>query len=414
MRPILPSFRETPPLALAVLAFCFGTSLFFGGFSQTFSVFVLPIATDLRLDRGEIAAVYSVMMLTNGLVSPAIGMLFDQYGPRLMYAAGLALAIAGYALGAMADSALVLALTTGFLGGLGIAFSGGVPHAALVSRWFHDHPGAAMGLIFSAGGFATVALSPLSQIAIEALGWRSTYFIYAGTLALLLPVLLIMPWRQIMAGGPGWHGHVDRQSSEAARAEVWTLGLALRSPSFWGLFFVYFFTGGSTVALLVHMVSFLIEAGFSPLVAASAFGLGGLLTPLGMIGFGLLGDRIGRARAARLSYVATALSIVGLYFVSALPTLWLLIPTIFFFGVSSGSRGPVVSAIAMNIFAGRRLGGIYGGISLGGGLGSAFGTWMGGVLQDLTGDPLSLVYFTGAFLVCGAVPFFAISSIRDS
>lgn len=414
MRSLLRDFRDVPPLALGVIAYCFGLSFIIAGFNQTFSVFLLPIAGDLKLDLGEVSAVYSASMLASGLVSPMVGVMFDRYGPRTLYGAGVALCTLAYVSAAMSTSLIPIALGLGLLGGLGLALTGGVPHAALVSRWFTAHPGTAMGVIFSAGGFATVASAPLSQVMIENLGWRETYFVFAGVMALLLPVVFAMPWRSILKGGPDWHGAVDIEAGAAAVREVWTLASALRARSFWGLFFVYFFTGASTVSLLVHMVSYLIDQGFTPLGAAAAFGLVGLLTPAGMIGFGLLGDRLGRARAAAISYAATALSILGLVLLRYDQGSLLLTATIFFFGISSGSRGPLVSAIAMNTFAGKSLGGIYGTISLGGGLGSAAGVWLGGALQDWTGTSLALIYFTAICLFLGSMPFWTIGRLRNS
>ena len=54
------------------------------------------------------------------------------------------------------------------------------------------------------------------------------------------------------------------------------------------------------------------------------------------------------------------------------------------FGSMIGSRGPLLTATAMKIFRGERVGTIYGAISIGSGLGSAFGSWSGGLIHDWT------------------------------
>jgi MFS family permease len=414
MQRLLASINANHPLALMVVGFCFGVGALTGGLGQTFNVFLLSVSRDLALDRGEIASVYSITVLTGGLLSPLAGALFDRHGPLRLYGGGLALIALGYWTAASATSLWTLYLGLGLLGGIGNALTGGVSHAGLVSRWFTAHPGTAMGVIFSAGAFATVLAAPLAALSIANLGWRLTWEIYAALIALAIPVIFLMPWPSIMRGGPGWHGHVEPAQSSEAQREVWTLASAMRTPTFWGLFSSYFFTGAATVALIVHMPSYLVERGYDPLTAATAAGAAGFFTPFGMIGFGILGDRIGRARAAGLSYVASALAILGLFLISFMPSLLVLVPTVFFFGVSSGSRGPVVSAIAMNIFAGRRMGGIFGTISLGGGLGSAFGTWMGGELQVISGSPDALIYFTAVALFLGSMPFWTVGALKTS
>jgi len=408
------TYAGTPILGWIVLVYCTALSLIVGGMGQVFSVFFLPLQAGLGLSRAEVASIFSIINLTAGLMAPFAGTLFDGFGPRRLYALGILLLATGYLLAGGAETLLQLYGGLGLLVGAGSALAGGVAHAALIARWFENRIGTAMGVIFSAGGFAAFFAAPLTQLAIERWGWRTAYEIFAVILGLLLPVVLLMPWKRIAKGNVGWHRARRRARKAPAGSEVWTLASAMRTPTFWGMFFVYFFTGGATTTLAVHMVSYLVGRGIEPFEAAAAFGFAGLLTPLGMIGFGALGDRIGRARAAALSFTLTGLAIVGLFAIGLWPVMWLVLPAMFCFGVSSGSRGPLISAIAMNVFAGNRAGGIYGGISLGGGVGSAFGAFIGGALQDITGSPDSMIVFTAIALVLGSSPFWAVRNLRRS
>ena len=58
-----------------------------------------------------------------------------------------------------------------------------------------------------------------------------------------------------------------------------------------------------------------------------------------------------------------------------------------------GSRGPLITATALKIFRGERVGTIYGTISIGSGLGSAFGSWAGGLIHDWTHSYNALFVF---------------------
>ena len=404
--------------AALVLLICFTLNVVGGGLFQTFSVFLLPIMRDFQVDKGALSAVVSFTLVTSGLMGPFAGTLFDRFGPLKIYGAGLCLLAMGYYMASQADNVIGLYVTLGLMIGLGNSMIGGVPHAALVSRWFKERSGVAMGVIFSAGGISILIWSPTSQLLIDTQGWRATYVTFSIVLICLLPVLFFIPWRQILQGHPN-HAAPKDETLPAEEVVNWTLPRALRTSSFWGLFSVYFFTGGCTVGLSIHMVSYLISADISPLEAATAFGISGSLAPLGMIGFGYLGDLIGRARTAKISYVLTALSIIGLYFVKhPLPTdwhseAWILGFSIFCFGVTSGSRGPMVSSLCMQIFSGARIGGIYGSISLGGGLGSAFGAWQGGLLQDIFGTSDALLAFSMVFLLIGGTPFLFIKNLSS-
>ena len=71
-----------------------------------------------------------------------------------------------------------------------------------------------------------------------------------------------------------------------------------------------------------HSVAYLIERGFDPLFAASAFGLAGMLSAIGIIAVGWLSDRFGRRQTATLSYLSTIIGIVALLLVSVYAHRW--------------------------------------------------------------------------------------------
>ena len=65
--------------------------MFGRGMGDTYAVFLLPLEHEFGWTRSELTGVYSVYLLTHGLTSPLIGVLFDRIGPRWVYGAGLAL-----------------------------------------------------------------------------------------------------------------------------------------------------------------------------------------------------------------------------------------------------------------------------------------------------------------------------------
>ena len=56
------------------------------------------------------------------------------------------------------------------------------------------------------------------------------------------------------------------------------------------------------------------------------------------------------------------------------------------FGLGFGARGPIITAMASDLFGGRRFGLIYGALSVGNGIGGAIGPWFGGVVHDVMGS----------------------------
>ena len=87
-----------------------------------------------------------------------------------------------------------------------------------------------------------------------------------------------------------------RTSSTRAWAAVdWTLARARRAPArFWWIALGFFCALFAWYAVQVHQTKYLIEIGFSPIVAAWALGIVSVVGIPGQIGFGALSDRIGR------------------------------------------------------------------------------------------------------------------------
>src|SRR5215203_2330439 len=135
---------------------------------------------------------------------------------------------------------------------------------------------------------------PTTQVAIDALGWRSAYhWMGTLTLALLVP-LSLLPWRTFAAGS---REVVQAHASAASKSRAWTIREAAGETAFWGLFAVYFFTSMAMFAIMVQVVAYLVEVGFPPLQAATAWGFSGILLPAGMIIVGWLDELIGRRRS---------------------------------------------------------------------------------------------------------------------
>ena len=90
---------------------------------------------------------------------------------------------------------------------------------------------------------------------------------------------------------------------------------AMRHHAFWALFSTFFFTAVGMYAIAAQIVAYLIDAGFPPLQAATAWGFSGVVLVFGMIGVSALDGLIGRRPSVLLSY---AISILGIFL------LWLL------------------------------------------------------------------------------------------
>jgi MFS family permease len=400
---------KTSRVALGVLALCFALSVMGRGLGESFTVFLKPISESFGWNRGDVVSVYSLAALTGGLASPLIGRLFDRFGPLTVYALGLLLLGGGLLIAGYSHSLWQFQFSLGFCVGIGIAFIGNVPNSILLGRWFGPRLPTAMAVVYSATGAGVLILLPASQVLIDHLQWRGAYLTLASITLLLLLPLLVLPWRLFSGGSPA----LAKDTAVEAPDLGWTLMSAMQHHAFWALFATFFFTAIGMYAIAPQVVAYLIDAGFPPLQAATAWGFSGVVLLFGMLSVSSLDTIIGRRPSVLLSYAISMIGIVLLWLLQWYPNFWMLTGFVVCFGSMIGSRGPLLAATAMKIFRGERLGTIYGTITIGSGLGSALGSWGGGLIHDWSHSYNPLLAFALVAVILGMIPFLLVPALRN-
>lgn len=398
------SFAEQNWLPPTLVALCFLLGVMSRGLADAFSVFVLPISGALNADRAAVTGIYAIMMLGLAAGGPLTGYLFDRFGPLRLILLALLANGCGLLAASQAGALWHFYLALGLLGGIGCAALGSVFQAALLGRWFSHRLGTALSISYSANGIGVMMMAPLSQFLIDRAGWRGAYVWLGAITLVIVPLVLLLPWRRIAAGHPLLRP--QESAPGGASLAVTRVGQAMRVPTFWILAWCFAWTSVGIYCLSPQLVALLVERGFTPLAAAGAVGVNGLLMPVGMIGFNWLADRGGRPLAVVLSYASTILGVMALTQVSGPQDRLLLWTFVALFGISMGSRGPMISTLATLRFRGPALGRIYGLIAAGMGLGGALGAWAGGKLHDLTGGYDAVLALSVIALGLGAIPLF--------
>jgi MFS family permease len=378
------------------------------GLGDTYAVFLLPLEREFGWSRSATTGVYSVYLLVHGFTAPLVGLFFDRLGPRWVYGVGMACLGAAFFFASTLHSLWQFYLFVGVLVGIGVSLNGMVPASALLSRWYRARLSTALGIAYSSFGVGTLVLVPLTQHLIAEFDWRGAYRALGGALLLLAPVVMVaIPWGRFTAGSPEQRAHRTKRTQEG-----WTLRAALRSPVYWGLTQVFFFTAAGMFAVLVQLVAFFIDAGFPPLTAAGAYGAIGMMSAVSVMGSGFTCERFGYRQTVSASFVGTASGMVLLLLIALAPfswLLWLFVPT---FGLCMGIRGPIVSSVSAKYFAGPSVGTIYGAIYAANALGAAFGSFTGGLLHDLTGGYTVGFVFALACVAIASAPFWSVRELR--
>jgi MFS family permease len=396
--------------ALGVLAAAFAFNLVGRGGGETYTVFLLPLEREFGWSRSQLTGVYSLYLLVGGFLAPFVGTLFDRVGPRAVYATGLASIAAAYLLASTLSSLWQFYLYAGVLVGVGVALVGMVPASGLLTRWYHARLSAAIGIAFSAVGCGVLVFVPLTQLLIAHLEWRTTYRALGLLLLVVLPLAVFaLPWRTFAAGHPEHH----RRTRERRQGEGWTLRAAIRTRAYWGMAAMFFFTAVGMFTIMPQTVVYLIDAGFTPVTAATAFGVTGMLSVATLAGIGFVAARFGYRRTITVSFVGSSIGLAMLLALSYYPAVWLLVVYALVFGACQGARGPIISAICTTKFAGPRVATIYGTVYAMNSLGAAAGSLLGGVLHDLTGGYGAGFAFALLALATAAMPIWVVRELRE-
>lgn len=370
-----------PPLAaIGVLVLCFFFNLVARGAADTFMVFLLPLQARFGWERAQITSVYSAMMLTSGLASPLAGVIFERYGPRALYAGGVACLAVGYMIASQATQLWHFYLAIGLFVGLGGGAVGMVPASAILSWWHGARLGSAIGIAYAGFGCGSLLMVPLAQEVIDLAGWQSAYSRIGIALFALVLVTWWLPWRAISVRRPS-----DASGGETSR-KLGPLRAASRDRRFWLLVQIMFFTALGMYLVIVQSVAYLVEAGFSPFQAAAAFGACGMLSIVGLSSSGWASDRFGARTSVTASFVGTTLGIGSLYALAMYPSPYLLVAYVLLFGICQGARGPVVAGLSARLFRGRGQATVYGAIHALTAIGTAAGALLSGALHDWTGS----------------------------
>ena len=397
--------ETTPPatpvaMAATVLVLCFAFNFVGRGVGDTYMVFLLPLEQEFGWHRSQMTSVYSALMVVSGLAAPLGGMVFERWGPRLLYASGLTLLGSGYFLASQATSLWQFYVCISLLGGLGVAAIGMVPAAALISRWFERRLSTAIGVAYAGFGCGSLLIVPLAQTLIDAEGWRHAYRVIGATLLVLLPLSLALPWRTIRAGLPSLVAPRHRSAAGAGPVRA-----ALRDRTFWRLVQVMFFTAVGMFLIIVQSVAYLVDVGYTALQAATAFGAAGALSVVGVSSSGWLADRFGHRRAATLSFVGTFLGISLLLAMSFGASLAMLVAYVLLFGICQGARGPLAAGLSARLFSGPGQSTIYGVVFACMSIGSGIGSLLAGALHDFTGDYRAGFVLSMLCVLLAALPF---------
>jgi MFS family permease len=374
-----------------------------GTFNTGFTLYFLPILTELNLSRAATSLPFSLAKLESAIEGPLVGYLIDRFDVRLMLVAGTTLAGLGFVLLSFTHSYVMFVVV--FMGMLSLGFQAGFNQAtmATVNHWFRRKRGLAMSVVQTGQALGGVLIFPLVALAVLQLGWRVAAFLSGLVVFMLLPlVLFIRRSPESMGLLPDGERRPPSEGELAPAHRLsdpgeFTAREALRTPTFWLLAAFHGLRNIPYSGVSVHLVPLLVWKGLDEPTAAIFVGLTAMSTVIVRPLTGWLGDRQSKQKIGALGVLLGALGLAVLVYGDG--ALWSLVLFAILFAFGDGINS-VTWALLGDCFGRTHFGTIRGWISMFQSIASMPAAVLTGLIYDQT---QSYTYALLAFIVCYGV-----------
>ncbi len=383
--------RTTPAygwviISVATLSLVVSNGLAIGGLPPFYKPireeFVLIGAVDATNAESFIANCANITFLMSGVFSLLGGWLITRFRLKPLMIVGCALLGSGLLMHSQAESVQAVYLAR-FLMGASLGFVGVAPCVVLVSQWFTEKRGTALGIVLTGTSIGGFIIPLIAAPLIASYGWRIAMLtISALVWLLLLPAVFFFV-------------HANHSKTPAIDIPTVEDGLtlfeAVKTPIFWAfaicaalVFYPIFFTTQQFVLSLQST-----KLGLSLQIAAYTQSALFAMSFIGKSAAGVLSDRVASLRVFVIcSFIMFAASLV-LLFLTANNFLLFLLP----FALGYGGTFVLLQRLAADFFGRREIGKILGLITLIEVTGAAIGGRITGYLADKAGGDYTHAFY---------------------
>ena len=389
--------------------------LFFGliatfGMRASFGAYLSPWEKEFSASRSLVTTISMLGFFVFAVSQPFIGKLNDVLGKNIIPTACLFLTGVSLLLTSQASHIWQVFVLFGVTFSIGVAGCSNVIVGAVITNWFVEKRGFALGLATSGMAVGQLIFVPANLFIIEQIGWRSTL----ATLSIIImiavgPLFIFFLRNKPEEKGLKPYGYTDSEKIRPGGDEKRSLPIinVFRSRAFWLLSIPFFICGFTDVGLInTHLVAMAEGKGFAVSDVAFAFSLIAIANIAGTIVTGHLSDHFSRKRQLAVIYSVRLLTYIFLMTLQR-PGLFMIF-AIIYGAVEMASIAPAQS-LTVQIFDGYSIGTILGVVSISHQLGGSIGSWVPGVLYDMTGSYLGVMILSIVMLIGAAVLSLAIT-----
>ncbi len=359
----------------------------------SFAIFFKPLQDALGWSRATVSWAMTAQVATYALFMVPTGWAIDRFNTRnLHFAAGLLVGVP-LVLCSRISQPWELYLLWGLPVGIGLSICGPAT-MALLTRWFTERRGVALGVASAGVGLGGLIGPPVANALIMAYGWRDSFTILgiaSGLIIMACAYYVRGPARNETSPGSR-DADPGNRLKRPSLARGMTFQQAIRTRGMLLLVLAQIPTAFALRVVQVHVAPHAIDLGISPAVAALVVSTIGCFSIVGRVTLGLAQDRVGAQRVRIICLSTQAIAMLALPFVA---TDAMFFAYAMLFGLTWGGDVPQVATLAAQCFGVASIGVTYGLMMGIGNLAGALGPLVAGYVFDVTGS------YTTVFLAAG-------------
>lgn len=372
-----------------IIMMCLGTV-------YSWSVFRLHVEEVYKVGTTQSGFPYMTSLAFYALFMFLTGKHLDKYKPRIIISLGSVLVAIGWILSAYAPNIYVLTITYGVIIGAGVGIAYGAP-MTVVTRWFPEKKGLAVGLILGGFGLSPLITAPVARYLIEIYGIIQTFKILGITFGIIIPILSY-PFRY---PSKNEIKYLKTASSAVENTNDINTGKMVKTKSFKSLYFSFII--GSMIGLMLIGMTSNVGNGMIKLPSKTVILLISLFAVFNGMGrpiFGWLTDKLSPKKAMRISYgLSIFASLLMLIASEGSLVLFIIAFSIFWFNL--GGWLSIAPTSTLNIYGTKHYSQNYGVVFTAYGIGAVVGVVASGLILDLLHSYDAIFYFVIILSVIG-------------
>lgn len=357
-----------------------------------FALFVVPWVEEFQVARSQVLLGSTFILVVNSLLSPFAGRLMDRLSLRTLILLGVVCLAAGLVLISIASSFWMILAAYATLLPVSLVMCGSLSSQTLVSKWFTEGRGFALGISSLGSSIGGFVLPAVISVLIATFSWRQALIILAVVcLVTLIPLNGLILRKE--PPKPVTEATNESERPQESAEPLWTTGQVVRMPMFWipVLGIIPLMAGFTGVQF--NLGAYVSDLQYDQSLAAQLITVAAIGQVVGKLAAGSLSEKVDH----RIIYWVMAIMMgAAMYLFSGGPSQSTLYLAAALMGGASGATLPMLPIMYSSRFGTRSIGIVLGFVTLVLVVGS-FGSLFAGLIYDATQS------YDMAFLIFGAL-----------